>query len=141
MNATELTKLLQKGFYVTLGATASLLETLQDPTKREQNFNSLRQDIDSLRQDIDSRSQELAEKGAVTEAEARNFVDTFLSRKINQPTSNTSAQDFTSVTTVTTTATNVADQFDKDVPADLKELTQQIADLRAELESLRQKDN
>jgi polyhydroxyalkanoate synthesis regulator phasin len=134
MNATDLTKLLQKGFYVTLGATASLLETLQDPNKREQNLSS-------LRQDIDTRSQELAEKGAATEAEARNFVDTFLSRKINQPTSSTSDQDFTSVTTVTTTATNVADQADKDVPADLKELTQQIADLRAELESLRQKDN
>jgi polyhydroxyalkanoate synthesis regulator phasin len=134
MNATDLTKLLQKGFYVTLGATASLLETLQDPAKREQNLSSLRQDIDAL-------SQELAEKGAVTEAEARNFVDTLISRKINQPTSNTSGQDFTDVTTVTTTATSVTDKVDQDVPADLKELTQQIADLRAELESLRQKDN
>jgi polyhydroxyalkanoate synthesis regulator phasin len=128
MNATDLTKLLQRGFYITLGATASLLETLQDPTKREQNLNSLRQDIDTL-------SQELAEKGAVTEAEARNFVDTLISRKINQPTSNPSEP---GITTVTTTATSVAD---KDVPADLKELTQQIADLRAELESLRQKDS
>jgi polyhydroxyalkanoate synthesis regulator phasin len=131
MNATDLTKLLQKGFYVTLGATASLLETIQDPTKREQNLSSFRQDIDTL-------TQELAEKGAVTEAEARNFVDTLISRKIDRPTSNASEPDFTSVTTVTTTATSVAD---KDVPADLKELTQQITDLRAELESLRQKDS
>ncbi len=135
MNATDLTKLLQKGFYVTLGATASLLETIQDPTKREQNLSSLRQDIDTL-------TQELAEKGAVTEAEARNFVDTLISRKINQPTSSASEPEVTSVTTVTTTATSVTDKDDRDDrdgQADLKELTQQIADLRAELESLRQK--
>lgn len=128
MNATDLTKLFQKGFYVTLGATASLLEVLQDPIKREQNLSSLRQDIDSL-------TQELAEKGAVTEAEARNFVDTLISRQINQPT--TSGQPESSVTTVNTTATTVAE---KSVQTDLKELTQQIADLRTELESIRQQD-
>jgi polyhydroxyalkanoate synthesis regulator phasin len=138
MNATDLSQILQKGFYVTLGATATLLEMLQDPTKREQNLSSLRQDIDSL-------AQELAEKGAVTEAEAKNFVDTLISRQINknQPTSNysgtseTSATNFTNMT-VNTTASTVGE---KSVPEDLKELTQQLADLRAELESIRQQNN
>jgi polyhydroxyalkanoate synthesis regulator phasin len=137
MNATDLTQILQKGFYITLGATASLLEMLQDPAKREQNLSSLREDIDSL-------AQELAEKGAVTEAEAKNFVDTLISRQINknQPTSNspdtsqTDATNFTNMT-VNTTASTVGE---KSVPEDLKELTQQLADLRAELESIRQQN-
>jgi polyhydroxyalkanoate synthesis regulator phasin len=130
MNANDLTKLLQKGFYVTLGATASLLEIIQDPAKREQNLGSLRQDIDSLTQD-------LAEKGAVTEAEARNFVDTLISRQINKQASPPQ----NSVTTVNTTATTVAERAAEGAPDDLKQLTQQIAELRAELESLRQKDS
>ncbi len=123
MNTIDIPKLIQKGFHVTLGATANLLEVIQDPRKLESNLNSLQRDFDDI-------TDELAEKGAITEVEARNFVDTLVSRQIK----NTE----TEVTTVTTTATTVTET---NVQADLQELTQQLADLRLELERLRQKDN
>ncbi len=68
MNSDNLTQLLQQRFRITLGATASLVETLQDPQKRNQNLSDLRSELNHL-------TQEWAEKGEVTEQEARNFVD------------------------------------------------------------------
>jgi polyhydroxyalkanoate synthesis regulator phasin len=136
MDAIDFGKLLQKGFYVTLGATASLLEVLQDPRKQEEKFGSLRRDFDSL-------TQELAEKGVVTESEARSLVDGFIARQIKtHETSPVSDVVDSVVKTVNTTATNIDDavsnpKVSSNVQSDLKDLTQQIADLRAELESLR----
>ncbi|MEE3715690.1 hypothetical protein V2H45_02900 [Tumidithrix elongata RA019] len=138
MDSIDLGKLLQKGFYVTLGATASLLEVLQDPRKQEQSFSALRRDFDSL-------TQELAEKGVVTESEARSLVDSFIARQIKTDGgSKTTEADTPSTVTVNTTATDVVEpiaepKISSNVQTDLKDLTQQIADLRAELESLRQK--
>ncbi|CAN1211959.1 hypothetical protein TUMEXPCC7403_17265 [Tumidithrix helvetica PCC 7403] len=140
MDSIDLGKLLQKGFYVTLGATASLLEVLQDPRKQEQSFSALRRDFDSL-------TQELAEKGVVTESEARSLVDSFIARQIKTDgSSKTTESDAPSTVTVNTTATDVVEpiaepKVSANVQTDLKDLTQQIADLRAELENLRQKDN
>lgn len=133
MNSTDLTQLLQKGFYITLGATASLLEAIQDPIKREESLTSLRRDLDKL-------TEELAEKGATTEVEARNLVDTLIARQMG--TSETTNSPATDMTTVNTTATPVTEpNSEPQVRADLQELTQQLADLRAELEKLRQKDH
>lgn len=118
MNSTDIAKLLQRGFYVTLGATANLLEVIQDPRKLDRQVNSLFQDFDGL-------TDELADKGAVTESEARKLVDSLIAQQI--PTSET--------TTITTIATTVVDS---NVQADLQDLTQQLEDLRTELEQLRQ---
>ncbi len=130
MDSFDLAKLLQKGFYVTLGATASLLEVIQDPRKAQDRF-------DAIRRDLNSATEELAEKGAVTESEARNLVDNFVAQQIKTTTPSPSDQaaDLTSVNTVNTTATTVVDS---NVQADLQELTQQLADLRTELEKIRQ---
>jgi len=130
MDSFDLAKLLQKGFYVTLGATASLLEVIQDPRKAQDRF-------DALRRDLNSATEEFAEKGAVTESEARNLVDNFVAQQIKTTTPSPSDQaaDLTSVNTVNTTATTVVDS---NVQADLQELTQQLADLRTELEKIRQ---
>jgi polyhydroxyalkanoate synthesis regulator phasin len=136
MESFDLGKLLQKGFYVTLGATVSLLEVLQDPRKQEEKFGSLRRDFDNL-------TQELAEKGVVTESEARSVVDSFIARQIKTDgTKNTESDVASAVRTVNTIAIDVVESVTNptapsNVQNDLKDLTQQIADLRAELESLR----
>lgn len=69
MNSDNLTQLLQQGFHITLGVTASLVETLQDPQKRTENLSQLRSELDQL-------ATELAAKGEMTEQEARDFIST-----------------------------------------------------------------
>lgn len=122
MNSDTVVLLLQKGFRVTLGATASLVEVLQNPQKREQNLAKLRLELSQL-------AEELAEKGEITEREARTFVDGVLSQRQN-------ASSAASETTVTTTATSVQTNS-PEVQLELQELTAQLAAIRAELERLR----
>lgn len=119
MQSETLVQLLQSSFRITLGATASLIEVLQDPEKREENLTKLRQEWSEL-------SERWAEKGEFTEQEARNFVNDFLNRP-NQPGSETASG-------ATSTATPAAPP---DVQIALQELTAQIAAVRAELENTR----
>ena len=128
MDSNNLTQLLQKGLRVTLGATASLIEVLQDHEKREQNLSRLRSDLGQLAEEWDT-------KGAMTEQEARNFVDTLLeqrNRQQTQPTYDPTAS--ASTTTANPTAP-------PDVQLELQELTAQIAAIRTELEKLRNSDS
>lgn len=124
MNTDTLVQLLQKGFRVSLGATASLIEILQDPQRRTENLAKLRAELGEL-------SEEWATKGAMTEQEARNFVETILSQQQSpgRPTDSSPQS----------TAT-VSPPADPDVQLDLQELTAQIAAIRAELEKLREQD-
>ncbi|MFN9175685.1 MAG: thylakoid-associated protein, partial [Synechocystis sp.] len=62
---------LQQGFRITVGATASLVETLQDPQKRQITFQD-------LQQQWGQKAEQWAEKGSVTEAEARQYVEQWL---------------------------------------------------------------
>ena len=78
MNSDTIVEQLQKGFRVTLGATASLVEVLQDPSKRDENIAKLSQEWSQL-------SADWAEKGEVTEQEARSFVDTILTQRQGTP--------------------------------------------------------
>lgn len=124
----NLTQLLQQGFRVTLGATTSLVETLQDSQKRTQNLDAIRSELSHLATDW-------AQKGEMTEQEARNFVDNLLTQLGNQqPTPTPGA----SPSTVTTTPNQPAPP---DVQLDLQELTAQIAAIRTELEKLRNQDS
>ena len=128
MNSDNVIELLQKGFRVSLGATASLIESVQDSQKRDETFSKL------MRSEFDSLTEEWAEKGEVTEREARNFVDSLL----NQQHQSTSAETpETSTSTVSTTPTPTAPP---EVQLELQELTAQIAAMRAELETLRNQD-
>jgi polyhydroxyalkanoate synthesis regulator phasin len=140
MDTIDLEKLFQRGYYVTLGATSSLLEVIQDPTKREENFRRLGRSFDEI-------TQELAEKGVTTEAEARSYVDKFIAQQVNGGSSTTNSES-AGLTTVTTTAKTVDDnaaegteKSDKSVKAsmrdEIQELTQQLASLRSQLEKLR----
>jgi polyhydroxyalkanoate synthesis regulator phasin len=121
--------LLQKGFRVTLGATASLLEILQDPQRRDENLSRLRTDLAEL-------ADEWAVKGELTEQEARNFVETILT----QQNRSSSYSDSASTTTITTTATEAPPATSPEVQADLRELTEQIAAIRSELEKIRNQE-
>lgn len=123
MNPDNLTQLLQKGFRVTLGATSFFIETVQDSSKRDENLNKLNSDFNQL-------TEEWAERGEMTEQEARNFVDTILNQQNSQVN--------TDSTTVSSRPTSASGFAPLDVQEDLLELTQEIADLRADLQKLQE---
>ena len=125
MNSDTVVQMLQKSFRVTLGATATLVEILQDPRKREANLTRLKTDLDQL-------TREWAEKGEVTEQEARSYVDTFIAQRRSEMNSGGP--------TVTTTATTVQAPS-PEVQLELQELTAQLAAIRAEVERLRNEEN
>jgi len=140
MDTIDLEKLLQRGYYVTLGATSSLIEVIQDPIKREENLRLLGRNFDEI-------TQALAEKGVTTEAEARSYVDSFIANQVSGKS--TTDTESAGLTTVTTTAKTVddngvdqaTDRTEQKVKASMRdeiaELTQQLASLRSELEQLR----
>jgi polyhydroxyalkanoate synthesis regulator phasin len=113
MNPDTLVQALQKGYRVTLGATAAAIESLQDAQRREETFATLRGDPNQL-------IEELAVKGETTEREARSYVDRVFSQS---PTGTPANPTVSPQTTV--------------IQQDLQELTAQMAALRSELERLR----
>lgn len=129
MNSDSLIQLAQKSLRVTLGATASLIETLQDPQRREESLIRLQTEFSQL-------AEEWEVKGTVTEQEARTFVDNILSQTTHQANSTHSPSSSTSATSPTSTATRTATS--PEVQQDLQELTAQLAAIRSELERLRE---
>ena len=119
MNPDNLTEIIQKGFRVTLGATSFFMETLQDSSKRDENLNKLNSDFNQL-------TEEWAERGEITEREARNFVDTILNQQNSQANTN-------SITVPSSSISN-SGFVQSDIQKDLLELTQEIANLRADLQ-------
>lgn len=119
MNSDSLIQLLQTSVRVTLGATTSLIEVLQDPTRRDENLTKLREEWARL-------ADEWEEKGASTEQEARSFVNKFFNQRNNGGTDGG-----------TGTVTMERPVTSPDVQVELQELTTQIAAIRAELEKLR----
>jgi polyhydroxyalkanoate synthesis regulator phasin len=127
MNSDDFTQLLQKGVRITLGASASLVENLQNSQKRTQNLSQLRTELDQL-------ATEWAAKGEMTEQEARSFVQQLFNQLGNrQPTSPTADSPNTTVTTPT-------DDVAPEVRLEIQELTAQLAAIRAELEKLQESE-
>ncbi|MEG4799622.1 hypothetical protein QUB63_09665 [Microcoleus sp. ARI1-B5] len=128
MNPDNLPQMLQTGFHLTLGATSFLIETLQDPQKREENLDKLRQS------DLSLLASELLEKGEMTDREARNFVETIFSG----PGDRENAESESGSPQQSDTATDAPPEsvVQPDVK-EIQELTAQMAALRAELENLR----
>jgi polyhydroxyalkanoate synthesis regulator phasin len=127
MNSEDFTQLLQKGVRITLGASASLVENLQNSQKRTQNLSQLRTELDQL-------ATEWAAKGEMTEQEARSFVQQLFNQLGNrQPTSPTADSPNTTVTTPT-------DDVAPEVRLEIQELTAQLAAIRAELEKLQKSE-
>lgn len=129
MNSDTLTQLLRKGFRVTLGATATLIESLQDPQRREANFSRFATEFSQLAEEWES-------KGATTEQEARNFVDTLWQQQNGSPHGESSYSGPTS-----SQSSEPASPAAADVQQDLQELTAQLAAIRAEIEKLRGQNN
>jgi polyhydroxyalkanoate synthesis regulator phasin len=129
MNTDNLMESVQTGFRVAVGATASLIELLQDPQKQPENLNPWDANWDEL-------TKQWAEKGEVTEQEARKFVENLWS----QQTASSPETEGTDRSTESTEAkeSNPTPPNDPEVQSELHELTQKIASLRAELEKLQQ---
>ncbi len=83
-NNSTLLNTLQQGFRITVGATASLVETLQDPQKRQGTFQD-------LQQEWDQKASQWAAKGTTTETEARQYVDQLMAQ-LRQSVPNPSAK-------------------------------------------------
>ena len=130
MNSDNLIQLLHQGFRVSLGATTSLIESLQDSQKREETLSKL------MRSEFSQLTEEWAEKGEITEREARNYVDALLRQQTSQTTGETSGATNTSPTTPAPTTVAAPD-----VQLEIQELTAQIAAMRAELEQMRHQDS
>jgi polyhydroxyalkanoate synthesis regulator phasin len=132
MNPDNVMEFLHTGFRVGVGATASLLESIQDPQKREENLADLKLEASDL-------TRKWAEKGEMTEREARNFVDTLIDRQRSPgeaPSATTPPPSHSpGESSPPTSATS------PEVYQDLQDLTAQIAALRSELENLQQKDS
>jgi polyhydroxyalkanoate synthesis regulator phasin len=128
MNPDNLPQMLQTGFHLTLGATSFLIETLQDPLKREENLDKLKSDLGEL-------ASELLEKGEMTDREARNFVDTIFSQPGNRENADSESVSPKQSDAATDTAPDSVVQ--PDVKLEIQELTAHMAALRVELEKLR----
>lgn len=126
MNSDSMIQFLQNGFRLSVGATAALIESLQDSQKREEILAKLNQS------EFSQLAAELTKKGEITEQEARDFVDSLWQQQ-NQQNSQTSS-DAPGTSATTTTDNPVASP---NVQQELQELTTQVAALRAELEKLR----
>ncbi len=124
MNPDDLTQIIQKGFHLTLGATSFFMETLQNSSKRDENLNKLNSDFNQL-------TEEWAQRGEMTEREARNFVDTILNQQNSQVNTDS----------INVPSTPVSDFVQSDIQRDLLELTQEVADLRAALQQSQKSDS
>lgn len=127
MNSETLVQLLQQSFHVTLGATASFAEVLQDEQKRQESWRKLTENLAEL-------TQEWSEKGKITEEEARNFVDNLMKEKTNPPDSGVDPES-------ADLSQEPEKPTDSDPQTEIEELTAQLATLRSELEKLRQEES
>lgn len=126
MNANNLFQVVQQGFRMTVGATASLLETIQDPQKRAET-------ISELQTELSQKTREWAQKGEITEQEARRMLDNLFRQRGWQTNSEATRTSSETESTPYSTSENVE--------SNLQELTEQIIALRTELEQLRKSEN
>lgn len=121
MNSENLAQLIQKGFRVTIGATATLVESIQNPEQGAATFSRLQTDFYQL-------TEEWEAKGETAEQEARVFVEQLI---------NSASQSAGGSSAPPSASRPPTPSASPDVQADLQELTQQISAIRAELEKLR----
>jgi polyhydroxyalkanoate synthesis regulator phasin len=122
MNPDNLVQSLQNSLRVTVGAATSIVEGIQDPVKREEAMATFQLDWDTM-------TEKLAEKGEVTEREAREFVE----KTFTQTPSSTSARS-------SSRSTATRPQTSTQATQELRDLTDELTALRQELEQLRNKD-
>lgn len=116
MNSDTAMDLLKKGFRITLGASTSLVESIQDPLKREENLAQMQSNPTAF-------AEQLAEKGAVAEVEARRFVDSV----VTQYGGSSSTPSGNGPSPATTSS------IDPSLERALRDLTAELAQIRSEL--------
>ena len=131
MNSDTLLELFQKGYRVTLGAASSAVEAIQDPQRTADDFSEIGTDWERL-------ADKLEVRGALTEKEARNFVEG-VSSQLPEPFRSLSSNLRSPVvesepTTVTTVATPVVDT---ELKAEVESLTAELIAMREEIEALK----
>ena len=135
MNTDSFIELLQKGYRVTLGAASSAVEAVQDPQRAADEFSDVGTDFNRL-------ADKLEVRGALTEKEARDFMEGVVSQMPEpfRSASSTFVQDTTPKTpkTVTTVATPVVDAG---LQAEVESLTAELIAMRKEIDELRNKDS
>lgn len=117
MESNNFFNTIQQGLRITVGAAAEIVETLKDSTKREQTLSE-------LKSEWLKKSEIWAEKGAMTEEEARQIIEKIFNKEYNQSQSN---QNKNSNTTANTT-----------VISEIQDLNEAIINLRQELEKANQ---
>jgi polyhydroxyalkanoate synthesis regulator phasin len=125
MDSNNIFQTVQKGFRVTVGATASVVETLQNPQKRATAFSE-------LQTEFSQKTEEWSKKGEETEEEARRMLDVLLKRQKGQNVDSSQSENYNN----STSNTNVSDN----IQSEIQDLTEQIANLRNELEELRKSE-
>lgn len=135
MNTDTLLELFQKGYRVTLGAASSAVEAVQDPQRTADEFSAIGTDWVRL-------AEKLEVRGALTEKEARDFVEG-VSNQLPEPLRSMSSGLHSPVVqseprTVTTVATPVVDT---ELKAEVESLTAELIAMRAEIEALKQDKN
>ncbi|MGD1860274.1 MAG: hypothetical protein ACFB0E_09925 [Leptolyngbyaceae cyanobacterium] len=123
MNPDTLTETIHKGFRVTLGATASLVDALRDPQASQEKFGNI--------SDFEVLTQELEAKGVDAEREARATVDSLMNQMGQIP--NPFVSPPASEATVEAQASTVVDVS---VQAEIEALTLELSTLRQEIETL-----
>lgn len=122
MNSNNLLQIVQQGFRVTVGATAVLVETLQNPQKRTETLTSWQQDLQKY-------TQEWAEKGEITEQEARKFIENMWQNQGKATSDSTYSS--------SNTYTEGVRVNDSDTESEIRELTATIRSLKEELANLK----
>jgi polyhydroxyalkanoate synthesis regulator phasin len=137
MNTDTLIELIQKGYRVTLGAASSAVEAVQDPQQAASDFSDVGTDFYRL-------ADKLEVRGALTEKEARNFVEGVVNqlpepfRSVSASFSGSFSQGSSTPKTVTTVATPVVDV---QLQSEVESLTAELIAMRKEIDELRQKDS
>jgi polyhydroxyalkanoate synthesis regulator phasin len=120
MDSNNFTNIIQQGFRVAVGATASAVETLQDKEK-------INQKIDELNREFQEKSKLWEEKGAITEEEAKRVIEQFFNKQKNS----------TNYDSENTSDFNVTSDRQPPTTQDIRNLTEEIISLREELNKIK----
>lgn len=116
MNLETASQVFQKGIRVTLGASAEVVEALQNPQKYGETLSRLQ------RGEFPQLAEEWAEKGAQTEQDARQFVENMMAGNSGSSSPSSASRPTDALVPL-------------DIQTDLEDLKQQIISIRQDLES------
>lgn len=133
MNTDTLIELFQKGYRVTLGAASTAVEAVRDPQQAAHDFSDVGTDFNRL-------ADKLEVRGALTEKEARDFVEGVASQ-LPEPFRSVSANFSQSVSEASRTVTTIATPVvDAGLQSEVESLTSELIAMRKEIDELRQKN-